>query len=813
MRRLKMASLASCAITMAYATTSFAGNPPHTRARVTAQPASVIIPTAPIAPSVPQTPAPEAAPSPPASSAPIDENAAKLTAKEMADIASFHLKNPNEMVSFSLEDVDLDELVRAIGDVTGKRFVFASSKLKAFKATIFSPQKVTIAEAYQAFLALLQSSGLTVIAERDFLKIVDAQDVQHDMTQILKDGEIPPPEERYVTEMHRVMHVSADDAAALLSKFQTKDGSIVPFAPDNLLIMTDTGTNLRRMKRILDEVDVGGDDDKIWLEPLHYAASSDMQKKLSELLDLKDANSNSKGATSGNLRVTKIVAIDRPNSLAIVATEGAYAKTLEIIKRLDVPFGGDGEMHVVQLQHSEAKKLVASLNEALGSTGGSAGSGSNRAAPNAGASGNANSVLEGAVRLSAEETTNSILITASPRDFASIRNVIAQLDIPRRQVFIEAVVMDLSVDSTTALGVSFHGLNAGTSGTIAGGLNPAQSILSAKALSSGDLQGLALNVTGPEIALPSALASAVGISSIPAFGALISAMTTAAKTDIISTPNILATDNTPAELHVQLNTPSQKNVPSLAAASTALAGTGALGLGGLGTTTPSMLQIGPKIKITPHLTDSDEVRLDVDETISDVQDVPGGTLGTVSFLERGAKTTLTVRDQQTVVIGGLIRDYASRNETKIPLLGDIPLLGVLFRSTSNQTTKSNLVLVLTPYIIREQDDLRRIFERKSRERQMLIDRDYLFGAQHYEPPKDHGREHGLLAAIKKTGREIEAQEQLAAMRAPRAVIHHDAQEPLEMPTAPMRTWGAAKSAQQGPVKPTATTASVDRVEK
>jgi general secretion pathway protein D len=185
----------------------------------------------------------------------------------------------------------------------------------------------------------------------------------------------------------------------------------------------------------------------------------------------------------------------------------------------------------------------------------------------------------------------------------------------------------------------------------------------------------------------------------------------------------------------------------------------------------------------PHLNDSNEVRLEVTEEISDVTgQQPIGSLGAVPFAKRTAQTQLVVKDQQTVVIGGLVRNRIARTDTKIPLLGDIPVLGALFRSRSTSLQKSNLILVLTPYIIREQADLRTVFERKMQERQEFLDHYFVFSDQtDYQPPKDYSRTNGLLEDIRESFAEVEDKRQLEELRLPSEMRTHEPGHPLELP--------------------------------
>src|SRR3984893_13646545 len=228
-----------------------------------------------------------------------------------------------ERVSFSLEDADLPELVRVIGELTGKRFIFGG-KVHNIKATVFSPQKVTVAEAYQAFLSILEANGLTVVPHGRFYKIVDSPDAKQG-APVYVAGQAATGEERYITRIHRLRNASAEEIANILGHFKSKDADITVYGPGNLLIITDTGTNIQRMMRILEDVDVGGVGDQIWIEPVHYGMASDIQARLDEVFDLK-AQAAAAGkapgsavASSSDLHIAKILADDRSNSLVIIS--------------------------------------------------------------------------------------------------------------------------------------------------------------------------------------------------------------------------------------------------------------------------------------------------------------------------------------------------------------------------------------------------------------------------------------------------------------------------------------------------------------
>jgi general secretion pathway protein D len=454
---------------------------------------------------------------------------------------------------------------------------------------------------------------------------------------------------------------------------------------------------------------------------------------------------------------------------------------------------GEGEIHVLPLQHADATELAKTLNEIVT---GAAAAGGAAGAPQGGKPGTTPlAIFESGVKVSADKATNSIVITSSLRDFANLRTVIDNLDKARRQVFIEAVIMDLTIDRQNTFGINFHsgGLADSPTGNgqtlLYGGLNPLTTILLPD---PSQLNAFAFGIRGPGIPGSENLLG-TGFS-IPAFGVLVNAMASTNDADILSTPHILATDNVPAEINVGSNIPLQTNfagfggIPGLGGAAGATPGAGALGglgaLGGFGGGIAPRQDIGTKIKIVPHLNDSDEVRLEVTEEISDVTgQQPVGSLGAIPFAKRTAQTQLVVKDQQPVVIGGLVRNRIARQVTKIPLLGDIPVLGALFRSNSSGMQKTNLILVLTPYIIREQNDLRNVFERKMQERQEFLDHYFVFAEDHeYEPPKDYSRTNGLIEDIRQTYGEVGEQRRLEELTRPREMKTHEPGQPLELPT-------------------------------
>jgi general secretion pathway protein D len=765
---------------------------PPAQAAPRRHPRPAVVPQAPAAQAQPTPPAPPATPAPPGNAtAPTTAPPGAMSLSEVQQHPEL-TKPPRGLVDFTIEDGDLAELITTISTITGKRFIYGG-KVRNIKVNIYAPkqQKITVDEAYQTFLSVLETNGLTVIPHGRFLKIVESAGVANQTTPLYNTGQPVPTEDRFVTRLYRVSHISVDELSALLAKFKSKDGDITVYAPGNLLILTDTAANIRRMLELVEEIDVGGAGDQVWVEPMHYMTATEISQRINEIFDVKPGappgpgKPGAPGSALSDTHIGKIIPDDRSNSLIIVATERGYLRVLELIRRLDVPNTGEGEVHVLPLQHAMAEEMATTLNSILQAPPAPARPG---LPPQAG-------IFEGSVKVTADKATNSLVITSSLRDYGAMRGVIDRLDRARRQVFIEAVIMDLSVDHTSQFGLSYHGgddptlLGASSPALLFGGLNPLNSI----GLPSADsLQGLALGVRGPGIDNTSNLLG-TGIS-IPAFGVVLNALATSGDANVLATPHIIATDNVAAEINVGENIPLQTNVggslPNLGSLATGAGANqlGALGaLGGLGFgsgfSAPRQ-DVGTKIKVVPHINDSDEVRLELTEEISE-RGASSGALGAVSITKRNAQTTVVVGDQQTVVIGGLMRDAVTRSESKVPVLGDIPLLGFLFRNTKNEKRKTNLLLILTPYVIRDQNDLRTVFERKMQERQEFLDRYFVFSDQTpYEPPLDYSRTNGLVEDIRQTYLNFSARLRLDEETRPQGLKTHGAQEPLELPVPP-----------------------------
>jgi general secretion pathway protein D len=726
---------------------------------------------------------------------------------------------------FNLQDVDLPVLVRIISNITGRRFILGA-KARSIKATIFSPTEVTAGEAYRAFLAVLQSNGMTVVPVGRYWVITESAGAALEAVPVYRDGEPMTAEPRMVTRIHRLANVSAEEMANLLNRFKSRDGDVTPYAPTNTIIITDFANNVQRLLLIVRELDVAGTGERIWVEPVHYADAQELATKIQEIFEATGIAGNQPGpggrprvqveenkppsdtAAGGErqvTRLTKVIADPRTNSLIIVATEPAYLQVLELVRRLDVSVAGEGEIHVHPLQHADAEELAGTLNSLVTGAGGSIARRGGRAGQAATPAQPTGEAFAGQVRIQADPATNALVIVSTPRDYAALRQVIAQLDIPRRQVFVEAVIMEVSLERLRSIGISFHGgdmVDTGGEQSLAyGGFYPLQTI----AIDPNALTGLALGIRGFE--LEGSDQTLLPGVSIPAFGVLLSALQTDNNVNVLSTPNILATDNVAAEIMVGGNIPVQQGGWGGMGALAGLAGqtgsTGANALAGLtGGLNPYVSvgyqRVGITLKLTPQINESDQVRLEIELEVSEVtgESELGPIIG-----QKTARTTSVVRDQQTVVIGGLMTDSEVETVEKIPFLGDIPVIGYLFRHTRTRITKRNLLIFLTPYIIRDPADFRRIFNRRMQERSEFMEQISAFRDREWEPDLDFSRTNGLFEEINRTLRDMEEEEALRRQLEQVPPPEHRPSEPIS--GAAFRTLGESDTLEIGPGEPPA----------
>ena len=674
-------------------------------------------------------------------------------------------------------ETELKEIIAWVMGFTCRNYILDPRIVSTGKkVTIMAPLKMSQAEAYAVFLAALSTMGLTVVPKGNVYRIVESASAKSETVPIYKQG-VPPNQDQIIRYILRPTNTSVETLRQALDAVRSPAGSVG--VAGNLIVITDYASQVRDMMSIARSIDVPGNTDGIYTIPVKYADAAQLAQRLNEILGI-GAGGGGGGAKvpPGGGRVnpaagpqpaagggggdddvagaipSKIMVDDRTNTLIVVAGEAGYMRVKALVARLDIPLETEGgaSINVYPLQNALAEELATTLNNALGQApqrqpGGRGGIPGQPAQPlpPPGPIGDGTS-LEGQVRIIGDKATNSLLVMASGRDFIAIKRVIKDLDLPRRQIFIEALILEVQLSKGLNLGSSSHGgipLDDGS--LVLGGVQTPD-------LKSLNLSSLisATGLIGGLIGKPLANSQTVLGTSIPSYGLLFQALATQDNTNILSTPHVIAIDNEKAEFSVGNNIPYKAG---LTFGGFGLPQTGGQQLPGSIGQNIQREKLNLTLNVTPHISSNDSVRLEIEQETKDI----GGSdpeLGP-TWTERKLKTQVVVADQQSVVIGGLIQERDIYSETKVPLLGDIPILGYLFKYAKKSKRKTNLLIVLTPYIIKDQLDLQAIRERKVREREEFVRSFASLNEMKYAPRTDYRRKRGLIEEINRSIQSVE----------------------------------------------------------
>jgi general secretion pathway protein D len=680
------------------------------------------------------------------------------------------------------DKVDIEKLVQTVSDATCKTFILPENVRG--KISIVGPEngrvEVDSDSFYAAFLAALDANGLSVYPHGRFLKIVDKRSAKQNPIPTIVDAETPyTTNEQMVTKLFKIKYVEVEPLRGVLQQLVSKDGDTIPYPPDTVII-NDVGSNMHRLERIIEQLDTRASSDELRIIQVQFATAQDVASTVQKLFEGKQRPGQRQGGfapnvspgappseiamatgegAGGPVTLSQIIPDERTNKLIIVASPAAFDRIQQIVKEVDVPTEAGGRINVYPLENADAEELAGTLQTLAQGT-------ANRprtpVAPQPPGAPRANPVaaelFSGEVKVSADKATNALVIVASQADFRNIIRVIEQLDIPRRQVFVEAVIMEVNLDRNSEFGINFHsGYRLSTDqGAVPGlfgtkytrqGLPPSFSLANLASF-GGFLAGLQGPVI-PEL-------QKLGID-IPAFGVVLHALQQSSDVNVLSTPHILTSDNEEAEITVGQNVPFQAGFSpsSLGGSLGGVTGgaTGGLnpsifqqGLGGLGSLFAPITRQNVELKLTvkPQINESDFIRLVITEQTEEIAS-SDPVLGPTTS-KRSAKTTVVAKDQETVVLGGIMQDRTIESVSKVPVLGDIPIVGHLFRETTRRKTKTNLLLFLTPYIIRDQTDFRTIFERKMKERQQFVEQFY-GQVPGYDVAVDFSRKPGPLSRM------------------------------------------------------------------
>ena len=578
-------------------------------------------------------------------------------------------------ITIDFDKVDILLFIKYISELTGKNFII--DKAVKGSVSIISPSKISEKDAFQVFESVLAVNGFTTVQAGVMTKIMPSVKARTENIDTLHHGEASQPEDKIVTQLIPLTHTTPAEMKKVLAPLVSKTSVVIAHTQSGILIVTDTLSNIQKLLSIIKSLDVDYSSDELEVVPLEYATATSIATTINSIFQRTAAPKKGAITTAG----VKVVPYDRINALIIMAGPGDVLRVKRLIAMLDTePERNEGNIRVVYLQHATAKELVTVLTSLPGQEQ-AKGKGPQKTP-----------AISKDVKVMADEETNALIITASRSEFKVLEDVIKKLDIPRRMVYLEALIMEVNTDVTFDVGVKWIGAGGFADNTGA--------VLTGWGGSSGFNMDGAITAPGGVASVGSGFTMGVlqqgiqiGGITFPNIAAVLKAYKSNTDFNIIATPQILTTDNKEAKISVG------ETRPYLTKTSEADSGTGYQNY--------EYKDIATTLTITPQINQANTLRLDIATEVSKLNKTASEVDRPVT-LKRTAQTTVLVQDNDTIVIGGIIGHDATEAEWKIPLLGDIPLLGWLFKTHSTSHLKTNMFIFITPHIIKNPADIARV---------------------------------------------------------------------------------------------------------
>ncbi|ENB5862294.1 GspD family T2SS secretin variant XcpQ [Pseudomonas aeruginosa] len=550
--------------------------------------------------------------------------------------------------TINLKDADIREFIDQISEITGETFV-VDPRVKG-QVSVVSKAQLSLSEVYQLFLSVMSTHGFTVVAQGDQARIVPNAEAKTEAG----GGQSAP--DRLETRVIQVQQSPVSELIPLIRPLVPQYGHLAAVPSANALIISDRSANIARIEDVIRQLDQKGSHDYSVIN-LRYGWVMDA----AEVLNNAMSRGQAKGAAGA-----QVIADARTNRLIILGPPQARAKLVQLAQSLDTPTARSANTRVIRLRHNDAKTLAETLgqiSEGMKNNGGQGGEQTGGGRPSN-------------ILIRADESTNALILLADPDTVNALEDIVRQLDVPRAQVLVEAAIVEISGDIQDAVGVQWAINKGGMGGT--------RTNFGNTGLSIGTLLQALKDDKPP--ALPDGAIVGIGSSS---FGALVTALSANSKSNLLSTPSLLTLDNQKAEILVGQNAPFN---------------TGSYTTNSEGSSNPfttvERKDIGVNLKVTPHINDGAALRLEIEQEISSIAPSVQQVSNTdIITNKRSIKSTILAENGQVIVLGGLIQDDVVQAESKVPLLGDIPWLGKLFRSTKDTHTKRNLMVFLRPTVV------------------------------------------------------------------------------------------------------------------
>lgn len=594
---------------------------------------------------------------------------------------------PEVVTSFDFPNVSILDLTKHMQKLTGLNLIL-DKDIKG-KISISSPTAITIGDAWKAYLQALSINGYSLVKSGAFYTIVNNRDIRYSPTTMYT-GTYTPNTENYVMQIIPLKYVNSREVSNSFRPFMSRYGRIIEIKQTNTVIVQETGTHINRLMKLIKFIDIPGHEESLQIIKVKNSSAQEIAGLLDKILKVNAADnkfkaSNPSGQTS-QVNISRIIAEPRTNSIIAMANNDGARELRDLILKLDVKIvaAGSGQIHVYYLNYGDAETLAKTLSSLVGNVPKAGGLGglTRFSSPNSNVA-TTDTLFNSEVKITADKDNNALVVTASPTDYETVKVVITKLDIPRDQVYVEGLMMETQVSKINKFGV-----------TLLGATGPGN-LQKFGTGNQGDLTGLLTNnITnlaglfvgggiGHTYEVPGATAgTTVKVNSV---NGLINAIANQTGTNVLATPQILTLDNVEGQFQ------SGEKVPTTQTTNTPT-----------GSQTSSTTQtVILDLKITPQINKATRfIKLKIDQKIEDFSErptnSPGGGVGTVI---RSINTTVIVRDKDTIAMGGLMRDKESNKVNKVPLLGDIPVLGWLFKNTEKSIEKVNLLFFMTPKIL------------------------------------------------------------------------------------------------------------------
>ena len=586
-------------------------------------------------------------------------------------LSSFSVMAEDDQVTLNFVNADVESVIRAVGKITGKNFLI-DPRVRG-TVNIVSSKPVPRSLIYPILLSALRLQGFAAVESNGVIKILPEVDAKQNSGTIFAEGK-PAGGGELVTQVYTLKNQSATQLVSVLRPLIAPNNAISAYPGSNALVITDYADNLKRIDSIIDAIDQSGSPDIV---ALNHASALDMAQTINKLMN--------EGVTEPGQRLVA-VGDTRTNSLILRSGSSAMlAMARNLISRLDVQTGDSGNFHVIYLRNASAVDLAKTLDAAI--------SGQPAAAPAAGhgasSSGPSSGAPAGGV-IQADEAANALIITAPEAIYNNLRAAVEKLDVRQAEIYVEALVAEISANRAAEFGIQWQNLSGvnSNSTSLIGGTNfgtpggGANIIGTATNIGTAG-QGLNIGIIKGQVNIP-------GVGQVLNLGVLARALQTDANANILSTPNLLTLDNAEAKIVVG------QNVPFI---------TGSYAQTGTTTTTAPFQtyerqDVGLMLKIKPQISAGALVRLKIYQEVSSVDPTTLNNPAGPTTNKRSIDSTIVVDDGQIIVLGGLIQDSISDNVSKVPVLGDLPVLGYLFNYKSRTHNKTNLMVFLCPHILR-----------------------------------------------------------------------------------------------------------------